>query len=102
MQQMTARELVLLAQIEVQRPLHRLGGKTQPLLLAKEILVQRHHRRRRRHVPERLADDELSRDQRERRVGATREYGARRFRELRQAATRASHRSVTRSRAVHR
>src|SRR6187200_772409 len=90
MQQLTAREVRVLPQVEIERSLDGFRWKAEATLLTDEILVQRNHWRRFRDLTQYLADHELAADQRERRVDAATENGARRLHQLRQASQRAT------------
>ena len=90
MQQVASREIVLLPQVEIQLSLDGLGWEPKTLLFAEEIPMKGYGRRRFGHLPQRLTDDELARDERERGVRAAEQNRPCRFVELRQTGEQPS------------
>ena len=89
MQQPAAIQIVWLAQIEVERALQRFSRQPQPLLFARQILLQRRERRLFGHGAERFADDQLLVNQSQRQIVAETEDRLRRLVQFRQAGQRA-------------
>ena len=76
MQQMAARQIGRLAQVEIERPIHRFHFEAQAFLLLVEIVLQRHQRRAGGNAAEPIPDGQGAVNQPHRGVIAQTDHGA--------------------------